>query len=68
MAKRGRPRKGEAFRKDYVDERSLDDYAQVSETSKQAGAIRRRIEDIAEGLRIDREVLGEVWESDDDAA
>jgi hypothetical protein len=57
-----KPRKGEHFRHAYVPESSPEDYKQVSDADKHAGRVRRRTEDLSEGLRLDRDVLREVWD------
>ena len=60
--RRGRPRRGDAFRQDYIEERSPDDYPVIGENDKQQCLIRRRIEEVKEGIRIEQEALNDVWD------
>lgn len=45
------------FKRLYFDEKSPEDYASPAEVQLKSGKIRRRMEDIQEGLRLEREVF-----------
>lgn len=46
----------------YVGETLPDAQKKPSEKAMREGELRRRIEDVREGLRLDEEAFGEVWE------
>lgn len=50
------------FRPDYEMDAEGYNARYVTEDAIEAGRRRRRIEDLAEGLRLDRDIFREVWE------
>ena len=47
------------FKKFYYNEKTPDDYQSVQKEQLKNGKIRRRLEDIQEGLRLNREVFAD---------